>query len=91
MTFKCLPAIAELLVPFVSTGLWSVALTTINIVSAQPGDEVVYEKCYLIDSRNECFFYPINWKTSWVWAQKFCSDNRGKLASVKSAKVCANT
>jgi len=74
---------------FVSAGFLSVAATLIiGVVASQ--DDMIYEECYMVESRNECFFYPLNWKTSWNWAQKFCSDHRGRLVSVKSAKVDAN-
>lgn len=75
------------------TGLLSVALSSINIVSAGPNDtHAIYEYCYLIDSRYECFFYPYNWKTSWKWAQEFCSDHGGTLFGViyKRAEVHAS-
>jgi len=68
----------------VNTGLLSVTLVSV-------AGEMTYERCYLVESRNECFFYPLNWKTSWKWAQTFCSDHGGKLVSVYSAEVDAHT
>lgn len=62
------------------TGLLSVTLVSV-------AGEMTYERCYLVESRNECFFYPLNWKTSWKWAQTFCSDHGGKLVSVYSAEM----
>ena len=66
----------------VSPGLLSLAVTC--IVSA---DEMYYQQCYTVDSRNECFFYPLNWKTSWISAQKFCSDHDGTIVSIHSDEV----
>ena len=58
---------------------------------AQRNGEMTFEKCYMVDVRNECFFYPLNWITSWKWAQKFCSDNSGDLVKINVALVRAHT
>jgi len=68
------------------TGLLLISLASIQ---GAPSDDMIFKKCYADDTRNECLFYPLNWKTSWVWAQKFCSDNEGRLVSISNAKVTA--
>jgi len=68
-------------------------LLLVTLASVQAEETKIYEKCYLVDSqtRNECLFYPLNWKTSWKWAQSFCSENRGNLVSIYSLEVWART
>jgi len=82
------PSIVARLLPTVNTGLLSVVLASVT-AQRRPEKVLHIEKCYLVDSqtRNECFFYPLNWKTSWKWAQMHCSENGGDLVSIYSIEV----
>lgn len=51
---------------------------------ASAAGEKNHEICYR--SLKECLFYPLNWKSSWKWAQTYCSDHGGNLVSIDNVE-----